>query len=175
MMWVHQDPHFSSISSKWKPYTYTDRNNACFRWTNIHSQFGTFSHPICNKASSKCLSLNNPANGCRYKFRSRSTTGSSMFAQDLGHLSWKTYAYISTFLPEDFGQSGRILQFSLGVGWYCISCFVRHNQETLKKTPHYFRGSRLGRRRALFTKNWVGSRTVFHNVSREHDSAFILL
>ena len=24
--------------------TFSDRNNPCFRWTNIHSQFGTFSH-----------------------------------------------------------------------------------------------------------------------------------
>ena len=63
-----------------------DRNNPCFRWTNRHSQFGIFSHPSSNKASSNSLSHNNPANGWPYKCRSRSTTGSSILPHDLGHL-----------------------------------------------------------------------------------------
>ena len=72
----------SSISSTWEPdsvsflrffksSTYINRNNPCFWWTNIHSQFGTFSHSSSNKTSSNCLSHKRPANGCPYKFRSR--------------------------------------------------------------------------------------------------------
>ena len=38
------------------------------------------------RTSSNCLSHNNPANGCPCMFRSRGTTGSSMFAHDFGHL-----------------------------------------------------------------------------------------
>ena len=43
--------------------TVSDRNNPCFRWTNIHFQFGPFSHTSSNKTSSNCLSHNNPTNG----------------------------------------------------------------------------------------------------------------
>ena len=58
--------------------TYTDKNNPCFLWT--------FSLPSFNRTSSDCRSHNNPADGCSCKFCSRGTTGSSMFAQDFGHL-----------------------------------------------------------------------------------------
>ena len=45
-----------------------------------------FSHPSSNKTSSTCFLRSGPANVCPYKFRSRNTTGSSMFDHDLGHL-----------------------------------------------------------------------------------------
>ena len=45
-----------------------------------------FHHHRPNRTSSHCLSHKTPASGCPYKFHSRDTTGSSMFAQDLGHL-----------------------------------------------------------------------------------------
>ena len=54
--------------------TKTDKNSPCFRWTNTHSQFGTFSHPRPNKT---CLSHKRPANGWPVRFRSRGTTRSS--------------------------------------------------------------------------------------------------
>ena len=81
--------------------THTDKNNPCFRWTNIHSQFGTFSHPSSNRGSSNCLSHNNPANGCPCKFRPRGTTRSSMFAHDLDHLCRRRR--IQTSGHSDFG------------------------------------------------------------------------
>ena len=66
--------------------TYPDKSGPCFRWTNRHSQFGTFSHPSSNRISSNCLSHNTPGNGCPYRFRSRTITGSSMFDHDFGPL-----------------------------------------------------------------------------------------
>ena len=93
--WV-QDQAVSSTSSTWEPYsampailmssTYTDKNNSCFRWTNRHSEFGTFSSQSSIRTSSNCLSHNSPASVCPYKFLSRGTTGSSMFDKDFGHL-----------------------------------------------------------------------------------------
>ena len=56
----------------WISSTYTDKSIPCFRWTNRHSQFGTFSHPSPNRTSSNCLSHKRPASGCPYKFRWRS-------------------------------------------------------------------------------------------------------
>ena len=38
------------------------------------------------KTSSNCLFHKKPASGCPYRFRSRRTTGSSMFDHDFGHL-----------------------------------------------------------------------------------------
>ena len=52
----------------------------------MHSQFGIFCHPSSSKACSNCLTHSNPAEGCPYRFRSRSATGSSTVTHDLGHL-----------------------------------------------------------------------------------------
>ena len=85
--------------------------------------FGTFSRPSSNRTASKCLSHNNPVNGCPYKIRSRGTSRSSMFAQDFVHLCrGKTYPYVWTFWLRNFEQSGRILHFYIGRGRYCTSC-----------------------------------------------------
>ena len=68
----------------------------CFL-THRHSQFGTFSHPSPHRTSSNCFYHERPASGSPYKFGSRSTTGSSMFDHDLGHLMlWKTFPCIWT-------------------------------------------------------------------------------
>ena len=68
MMLVRQYLHFSSIKffhmgaifcffpAILMSSTQTDRNNTCFRWTNIHSQFGISSHPSSNRTSSNCFS-----------------------------------------------------------------------------------------------------------------------
>ena len=66
--------------------TQTDKNNFCFLWTKKHSQFGTFSQPSSINAFWNCLPHKSPASGCPYKFRSRRTTGSSMYSHDFGHL-----------------------------------------------------------------------------------------
>ena len=70
-MSVLQDQQSSSISATWKPHsvfpailissTYSVKNNPCFRWTNKHSQFGTFSIQVHPKTSSNCVSFCNPA------------------------------------------------------------------------------------------------------------------
>ena len=44
-----------------------------------------FSHPSSKRTSSNCLSHKRSADGCPYRFRSRGTTGSSMFDHDFGH------------------------------------------------------------------------------------------
>ena len=161
MKLVRQDQRFSSISSTWEPYyasfqtflssTFSDKNNHCSRLTNKQTfPIWYFSHPSSNRTTSNCLSHNNPANGCPNKFRSRSTTGSSMCAQDFGRVIWER-------LPVVLGCKQILHQL-----------LVRHNL-------HYFCGSHLGRRRALFSKKCKGFRVVFHNVTPEHDSAFVFL
>ena len=63
-------------------------------------------HSSSNRTYSKCLSLNIPANARPYKFRSRSSTGSSMFAQDLGHLCGGRRIHTSGH--SDFGISSNL-------------------------------------------------------------------
>ena len=67
--------------------TKTDRNNTCFRWANMRSQFDTLSHPISNIASSNCLSQRNLAKGCPYKFRSQADTASAACPPQPGNLA----------------------------------------------------------------------------------------
>ena len=94
MMLVRQDHHFFKnffhmgaifcfFPAMLMTCTYTDYNNPCFRWTNGHSQFGTFFHPSSNRTSSNCLTHKRPASGWTHKFRSRGTAESSMLAHDL--------------------------------------------------------------------------------------------
>ena len=144
--------------------TFFWRKKPCLRWTNMHSHIDNFSLPRSDKDSSNCLSHSNPADGWPYRCRSRSTTGSSM-------------------LDHDFGQKcrGRRLQTS----GHCVSGIYRAIWEhpsiltcvwadtasaacpsqlgNLAKNIHYF-CSLLGRRRALFSENCVGSRVIFHCV-----------
>ena len=54
----------------------TERNKPFSRCMNKHSKLGTF-HQTCSiNTFSNCRTHCNPAKGCPYKFRSRSTTGS---------------------------------------------------------------------------------------------------
>ena len=92
---------FSFFPAIFMSSTYTDKNIPCFCWTDRQSQFGTFLHPSSSRTSSNCLSHNNPANGCQHNFRSRSTTGSSMFAHDFGH--WCHGRRTHTSGHSDFG------------------------------------------------------------------------
>ena len=145
--------------------TCTDKNNPCFRWTKRHSQLGTFCHPSSDGISSNCLSHNNAASWCPYKFRSRGTTGSSMFDHDFCH--WcpgrRIHIYIWTLWLWNSEQSGSVFQFYLSVRGYCISCLsVWQSCNNI----HYLYFNHLGRRRALFSKNCIGSRAVFYNVTR---------
>ena len=140
--------------------TYTDTKQ--LRWTNIHSQFGIFSHLRSNKACSNCLSHSNRANGWPYKLRSRNTTGSSNFSHDFGHLcrgkriqtSGHSDLVIFTWVHADIASAA------------CPS-----QPGNLAITSMIFCSSHLWRRRALFS----GSRIGLNNVSSEHDSAFLLL
>ena len=85
MKLVRQDQHSSSISSSWEPCS------ASFQPFLFHPRFPlrtivVFSYLSSIKTSSDCLSHMRPANGGPYIYRSRGTTGSSMFDQDFGHL-----------------------------------------------------------------------------------------
>ena len=100
----HFLPHGSHILLLFrllKSSTYIDKNNPCFRWTKKTFPIRYFSHPSFNRVSSNCISHSNPANGCPHRFRSRSTTGSSMFAHDLGHVC--RGRRINTSGHSDFG------------------------------------------------------------------------
>ena len=66
--------------------THTDKNKPLFSLNKKTFPIGYFSRSRSNKTSSNCLSHDNPAHGCPSKFGLRSTTRSSMFAQDFGHL-----------------------------------------------------------------------------------------
>ena len=150
--------------------TFTDKNNPWFRWTKRQSQFGSFLHPSSNRISSNCFSHNNPANGCPYKFRSKST----IFNDCPGirsFVSWKTYPYVWTFWLRNCEQPRSVLRFYLSVGRCCISCLSVTIWQSCNNI-HYFCGSHLDGRSAMFCKNCGGSRVVYYNVITEHDSAF---
>ena len=128
--------------------THTDKNNPCFRWTNMHSQFGTFSHPNSIKASSNGLSHNNPANGWPYKFHSRGTTGSSMFAHDFGHLCRGRRIHTS-------GHSGFVILSNLGASSNFTWVLADTASAARLSQPGYLATTscRLGRRWALLSRS----------------------
>ena len=97
----HMGAIFCFFSAILMSSTYTDKNSPCFRWTNRHSQFCSFSHPSFNRTPSNCLSHKSPASGCRYKFLSWGTAGSSMFIHVLSHLCRGRRIHISGH--SDFG------------------------------------------------------------------------
>ena len=68
--------------------TYSDRIEPCFSRTKHTFPILNFLPSKTKRTFSNCLSHCNPAYGWPYKFRSGSTTGSSMFAHDFGHL-WR--------------------------------------------------------------------------------------
>ena len=94
--------------------TYTDRNNCCFLWANKHSQFGTIPNSDSTYTSSNCLSHNNPACGCPYKFSQEEQrvfrTGPWLWP----FMSWKTYPNIWTFWLWNFEQFWSV--------FCCVSC-----------------------------------------------------
>ena len=186
MMRVHQDERFFINFFRMEAVfwffpailmssTYIDKNKPCFRWTNKHSQFGTFSHPSSNRVSSNCLSHNNPANGCPYKFRSRGTTASSMFAHDLGHLC--RGRCIHTSGPSDFGILGHLGASSNFTWVYAdtasAACPSQPGNLAIKSTT--FAAVIRVADEPCSVKNCISSRVVFYNVTTEHDSAFLLL
>ena len=94
--------------------TYTDRNNPCFRWTNMHSQFGIFSHPSSDKASSNCLSHNNPGQWMTVQVSFNKYHGIFNYCPWFWpFMPWKTYPNVWSFRSGNFEQSGSILQFYL--------------------------------------------------------------
>ena len=107
---------------------YTDRNNPCFRWTNIHSQFDTFSQPSSINACSNCLSHKSRASGCPYRFRSRGTTGSSMYAHDFGHFCLEDVSIHPDILVWEFWIVFEHPPFLPGCSRKLRQLLVRHNQ-----------------------------------------------
>ena len=109
----HMGPIFCFLPAILMSSTYTDRFHPRFRWTRtLHSQFGTFSHPSSNKASSNCLSQNNSVNGWPNKFRSRSTTGSSMLSHELVVNIWSKWSFTAVFTCRSFGFLFRAVSWS---------------------------------------------------------------
>ena len=82
------------------PRTQT-RTVLAFDAQNKHSRFGTVSPPSSNRTSSNCLSHKRPASWCRYKFRSRRTTASSILDHDFGNLCRGKRIHLSGH--SDFG------------------------------------------------------------------------
>ena len=78
---LHQFLMFCFFPAFLMSSTYTYKDNPWFRWTNRHSQFGTFSHSASDRISSNCLS-----SGCPYKFLPSGTTGPSMFINGFGNI-----------------------------------------------------------------------------------------
>ena len=70
---------------------------------------GTFSKASSNNAFSNCLSHKSPASWSPYRFRSRGTTSSSIYAHDFGHLCFGIRIHTSGH--SDFGF------FILNVFW----------------------------------------------------------
>ena len=106
-----------------------------------HYQFETSSHPSSNKASSNCLSQNNPANWSSCKFRSRDITRSSILAYYFGHLC--RGIRIQIFGHSDLGffffeQPGSILHFYLGVGRFTASAACPSQTGNLEITSKIF-------------------------------------
>ena len=169
------EPYSASFQQLCMSSTKTDENNPCFRWANRHSQCGAFSHPSSNSTSSNCLSLNNRANGCPYKFRSIGTTESSMHDHALGHVCRERRIHTpgqSDF--EFFQQSGSIVQFYLSVRGHCISCLSVPSGD-LAITSTTFAAVIWDADEHRSVKNCIGSRVVFYNVTTEHDSAVVFL
>ena len=83
--------HIQFLSAILMSSTHTDQNKPCFRWTNRHSKFGTFSYSSSGRTPSNCLLHNNRAGGCPYKFRSTNVRPSFWLS-----VSWNTYPYIRT-------------------------------------------------------------------------------
>ena len=124
MMLVLEDQQVSSISSTWEPCSAFFQPFWCHprKPTNTILVFGgqtdilnlvLFPIQVPNSTSSNCLSDKRPAGGCPYKFRSRGTTGSSMFDIKFGHVSWKTYPYIWTSRLWNVKQLAKWTFFSL--------------------------------------------------------------
>ena len=182
---VRQDQRFfSSISSTWEPdsasfqpflsSTFSDKNDRLFSVNKQTFQFGTFSHQNSNRASSNCLSLNNPARGCPDKFRSKSTTRSSMLAQNFGHLCRgrriHTSGHSDLGILSNLGASSNFTRVYVDTA----SAACPSQSGNLAIASITFAAVVWGRRRALLSKDCVGSRVVFHNVTTEHDSVFVL-
>ena len=125
-----------------------------------------FLHPSSNRISSNCFSHTNPANGCPYKFRSKSTIFNDC-PEIRSSVSWKTYPYVWTLWLRNCEQPGSVLRFYLSVGRCCISCLSVTIWQSCNNI-HYFCGSHLDGRSAMFCKNCGGSRVVYYNVITEH-------
>ena len=125
----HMEAIFCLFPAFFISSTYTDKDNPCFRWANRHSQLGTFSHPSSSKTSSNCLSHKRPASGWPHKFRSRRTTGSSVFDHDFGHLCRGRRIDISGH--SDFGILSNLRESSVltGCNRKLRRLYVLHNQE----------------------------------------------
>ena len=134
MMWVREYLRVSSISSTSEPNCASFQPFQCHPHvlTEISLVYGErtytpnlvlFPIQVPTKAFSNCLSHSNPGKGCPHRFRSRGTTGSSIFSHDCGHLCRgrcvQTSGHSDFGLLSNFGASSN---FYLNLNRYCISC-----------------------------------------------------
>ena len=102
--------------------TYTDKHRPCVRWTNRHPQFGIFSIQIPIELLRTVFSHSSPASWCPYTFRSRGTTGSSMFDKDFCHLEREIRSIYKDMLTSGVWLVWERPCFYLSVSWNCVSC-----------------------------------------------------
>ena len=143
--------------------TKTGKNNPWFRWTNWHSHFDTF--PI--QVPTKLLRTVSP----------------TIIQQPLDLqcllLNFAMYVVedVSTrldILTQAFWAIGSVLQSYLSESRHYITCLSVTIWQS-GKDIHYFCCGHLWRRRALLSKDCIGSRAVFKNVTSEYDSTFMLM
>ena len=165
-----QEPSSAPFQPFWISSTKTDKNNPCFRWTKRHSQFGTFCHP--NGTSSNCLSRR-PASGCPCKFRSRGTTGSSIFNHDL---AIRVVDDVSIFLDILTLECWAPLErppFWLGCKQTLRRWLVLHNQVVSQRRPLLLLPPLCEADDPCSVNTACAPESSFHNVTSEHDSSFV--
>ena len=135
---------FSFFPAILMPSTFSERNDPCFRWTNIHSQFGPFYHPNSNKASSICLSQNIPATGWPFWVS---------FKRDLQCLPRISAILCRGRRIQTSGHSDSWILSNLGA-----SCNFSWDKADAASATY---PSQLAITRALFSEHCMGSRVVF--------------
>ena len=128
LMLVLQDRPSSSISSShfYVIHVYETELTLFSMHTQAFPIRYFFPIPVPTTLFSNGLSHKRPASGWPYKFRSRATTGSSMFDHDVGHLCRGRRIDISGNSDlGSFSNAGKPSFLTWILSGHCISCFFR--------------------------------------------------
>ena len=139
--------------------TYTDKRRPYLWWTNMHSQFGTFSNPSSNKASSNSLH-SNPMGSCQCSPKISAILWRGKRTHTSGHSDF--------WMFSNLGASSNFACVSK----YCISCLSVTIWKSCNNI-HDFCDSHLWRRRTLLCENGVSSWIIFYNVPRSTTLPFV--